>query len=114
MTCNHFPNVCQVGFICASPGPKRAHVIIYVHFCLVFFSMDPAPLCMPAFIRHPVAPEALGADLTSDNSSKSPNPISHERSSQGQGPCSRALRQQHPLKLFADLGAGNHSTCSLM
>lgn len=83
--CNHFPNVCQVGFICARPGPKRAHVIIYVHFCLVVFSMDPAPLCMPAFIRHPVALEALGADLTSDNSSRSPNPISHERSSQGQG-----------------------------
>lgn len=73
---------------------------------------------MPAFIRHPVAPEALGADLAGDSaaSDRSPNLLSHEIPSQRQGQHRAVLpglRQQHPLKLFADLGAGNH-TCSLV
>lgn len=75
---------------------------------------------MPAFIRHPVAPEALGADLTGDSASRSPNhPASHEISSQRQGHgrhlgVGGGLRQQHALKVSADLGAGKHITCSLM
>lgn len=44
-------------------------------------------------------------------------PMQYLPSSKGTGstePSSRELRQQHPPKLFADLGAGNHTTCSLM